>query len=755
MNKRRQRRASTAASSGAGDSPAPYQHPVPDPNQLLDVLRSQGVPLTLPALAATLGITGDRQVVDLRRRLEALSTAGQLLVNRRGEYCLSDKLDVVPGTVTAHRDGFGFLVPDDGSDDVFLPVPEMRSVLDGDRIAVRVAGRGRGGRRAGTVVEILARSRESLVGRYHRDRDLGWVVESGRSPHRFIVTDRDRTGAEHGQLVKLEILEYPGPDHEARGRVAEVLGDPRDPRVLTDAAIEMFHIPSRWPERALEDARRIGSEVAAADKHGRTDLRDMRLVTIDGEDARDFDDAVYAEPLADGWRLVVAIADVSHYVTPGEAIDAEARRRGTSVYFPDRVVPMLPEELSNELCSLKPHVDRLCMVCDMRLDDRGTVTGSTFYRGVMHSHERLTYNIVDQYRRGEDGAKVPDAVKPVVDNLYGVYDGLRKAREKRGALDLDLPEIKIQLDSSGAIVGVASRLRNDAHRLIEECMIAANVEAARYLLRHKLTTLYRVHAGPEGDKLEDLRLLFQSLGIPIAETAGTKPKEINRVLQLIRDRPDFTMLATAVLRSMKQAVYHPANNGHFGLALNCYAHFTSPIRRYPDLLVHRGIGHLLDGGKPAAFPVDLPAAEHLGTITSVQERRADEATRYVEARCKCLFMLDQVGATLDGVVTGVTHFGLFVMLRGLLVDGLIHVTSLPSDYYHLESGGRGLKGERTGRAFRLGDDVRVRVVRVDPEEAKIDLTLDGGAENPPARRPAAKQGQGQGPGPESSRRRRR
>ncbi|MEQ1800295.1 MAG: ribonuclease R [Gammaproteobacteria bacterium] len=752
MRKRRGRRASPAVSSGPGESTAPYRHPVPDPNALLDVLRQQGVPLTLSALATSLGLSGEKQVADLRRRLEALRTAGQLLVNRRGEYCLSDKLDVVPGTVSSHRDGFGFLVPDDGSDDVYLPVPEMRSVLDGDRVAVRVAGRGRGGRRAGTVVEILARSRENLVGRYHRDRDLGWVVESGRSPHRFIVTDRDRGGAEHGQLVKLEILEYPGPEHEARGRVSEVLGDPRDPRVLTDAAIEMFHIPSRWPERALGDAHQIGSEVAAADKRGRTDLRDMPLVTIDGEDARDFDDAVFAEPLPDGWRLVVAIADVSHYVRSGEAIDAEARRRGTSVYFPDRVVPMLPEQLSNELCSLKPAVDRLCMVCDMRIDQGGNVTGSTFYRGVMHSRARLTYNAVDQFQRGEAGSRVPDAVKPVIGNLYGVYAGLRQARERRGALDLDLPEVKIQLDAAGAIVGVTSRLRNDAHRLIEECMIAANVEAARYLRRHKLTTLYRVHAGPEGDKLEELRLLFQSLGIPIADTAGTKPKEINRVLKQISDRPDFPMLATAVLRSMKQAVYQPANNGHFGLALNCYAHFTSPIRRYPDLLVHRGIGHLLDGGKPAAFAVDVPAAEQLGTITSVQERRADEATRYVEARCKCLFMQDQVGATLDGVITGVTHFGLFVMLRDLLVDGLIHVTSLPSDYYHMEAGGRGLKGERTGRAFRLGDDVRVRVVRVDPDEAKIDLTLDGGGDGQAGARPPARQ---KGSGPERSRRRRR
>jgi ribonuclease R len=729
MNRRRQRRPSTDPAP-AGDSNSRYRHPVPEPNDLLQLLRQQGVPQTLQGLAAALDLRAERQVADLRRRLETLRTAGQVLVNRRGEYCLADKLDVLPGTVTAHRDGFGFLVPDDGSDDVYLPVGEMRSVLDGDRVAVRVAGRGRGGRRAGSVVEILARSRESLVGRYHRDGDLGWVVESGRSPHRFIVTERDRQGAEHGQLVKLQILAYPGPDHEARGRVAEVLGDPRQPRVLTDGAIEMYHIPARWPEPALQAARRLGAEVAAADKRGRTDLRDVPLVTIDGEDARDFDDAVYAEQREQGWRLVVAIADVSHYVQPGDPIDGEARRRGTSVYFPDRVVPMLPEELSNELCSLKPHVDRLCMVCDMQVNDRGSVTGSTFYRAVMHSRARLTYTQVDRYQRGEAGAHLPDAVRPVIASLYGVFAVLHKARGRRGALDLDLPEVKIRLDAAGEVTGVTSRLRNDVHRLIEECMIAANVEAARYLRRHKLTTLYRVHAGPEGEKLEELRLLFQGLGVPVADMAATKPGEINRALRQLADRPDFPMLATAVLRSMKQAVYQPANTGHFGLALSNYAHFTSPIRRYPDLVVHRGIGHLLDGGKPAAFPLDAPAAEQLGTLTSMQERRADEATRYVEGRCKCLFMEQHVGATLDGVVTGVTHFGLFVMLRDLLVDGLVHVTSLPSDYYHLEAGGRGLKGERTGRAFRLGDDLRVRVVRVDRDEARIDLALEGQSSPP-------------------------
>lgn len=712
--------------AGAAAAASAYSHPVPGPNELLALLRQKGVPMTLDALAASLGKPGKRELQTLRRRLDELKSGGQVHVNRAGEYCLSEKLDLVAGTVSAHRDGFGFLVPDSGSVDVYLSEAEMRSLLDGDRVAVRVSSHGRSGRCSGTVVEILARARDSVVGRYQREHGIGWVVGSGRSAHHFIVHDRNRSGAQPGQIVKLDIMEYPAPGREAQGKITRVLGEPSEPRVLTEAAIEMFNVPSVWPSAVTKAASHFGAEVSQSERAGRTDLSKLPLVTIDGEDARDFDDAVYAEPVGEGWRLIVAIADVSHYIRKSDAIDVEARRRGTSVYFPDRVVPMLPEALSNELCSLKPQVDRLCMVCEMQIDRRGGVTRTKFYRAVMHSHARLTYNQVDAMHRGADPAAYAHLrqLGPVIENLYGVYAALASARSRRGALDLDLPEVRIELDESGAISGVASRLRNDAHRLIEECMIAANVEAARYLGHHRIATLYRVHNGPEGDKLEDLRLLFQSLGVPMPDTARTRPREINRGLQALRDRPDFPMLATAVLRSMTQAVYQPVNNGHFGLALTAYAHFTSPIRRYPDLLVHRAIGHLVDGGKPGAFSYDGPAMEQLGKSTSMQERRADEATRYVDARCKCLFMQHRVGEVLDGVVTGVTHFGLFVMLRELFVDGLIHVSNLPNDYYHLEPGGLGLKGERTGRIFLLGQDLRVRVARVDPEEAKIDLALE-------------------------------
>jgi ribonuclease R len=718
------------------DAPSPYRHPVPEAPALLDALRRIGVPVTLAALAAEVAVAGERPLAALRRRLRGMAGDGQLLVNRRGEYCLPEKIAVVSGVVSAHRDGFGFLVPDDGGTDVYLSAAEMRDLMEGDRVAVRVTPGGRAGRRAGAVVEILARGRDSVVGHYRREHGVGYVVATGKAPVHFVVPDRFRGGAEPGDLVRLAITEYPAAAREAQGHVTRVLGNPADPRVLTDAAIETFNLPWQWSPRVESDAEAFGTGVVAADHAGRTDVRDLPLVTIDGEDARDFDDAVCALPDGQGgYRLVVAIADVSHYVQPGSAIDGEARRRGTSVYFPDRVVPMLPEVLSNGLCSLKPAVDRLCMVCDLRLDARGRVTGSRFYRAVMHSRARLTYTQVQAWR---DGAPVPVAVTALateLGHLYGAYALLAAARADRGALDLDLPETRVVVDATGRIRDIEPRYRCDAHRLIEECMIAANVEAGRFLRRHRLPTLFRVHAGPEERKFEDLRLMLQGLGFAVSDVARRKPGELNRILAELRSRPDFALLATAVLRSMSQAVYQPANAGHFGLALGCYTHFTSPIRRYPDLLVHRGIAHVLARAKPGAFPYDGPAMEQLGRSTSDQERRADEATRYVEARCKCLVLADRVGEEFDGIVSGVTAFGLFVTLRDIYADGLVHVTSLPSDYYHLEPGATRLVGERTRQAFGLGQELRVVVRRVDTDAARVDLELAGVGLPPPRRGP--------------------
>ncbi len=701
----------------------PYRHPVPEPARILAVLEKHGVPLSLDQLAEAVEVDVDKQRAALRRRLQKMAANGQLLINRRGEYCLLQKIDAVAGRVSAHPDGFGFVVPDDGSDDIYLPFQEMRPLLDGDRVAVRVAGGGRGGRRAGSLVDILERAKTTAVGRYERRHGVGYVIEAGRSPHQFLVPDHQRGSAKHGQLVKLQITEYPDRTRDAQGKIIRILGDATDSGIITEVAIEQFGLPWRWSDKVERAAAEWGKRVRPRDKEGRTDLRDTPLVTIDGADARDFDDAVFAEPDGDGWRLVVAIADVSHYVTPDSPLDHEARQRGTSTYFPDRVVPMLPEALSNGLCSLNPDVDRLSMVCDMRIGSNGKASRANFYRAVIRSAARLTYAEVDEFHRDRRGRPALSKLQEQIENLYGVYRVLAAARRRRGALDLDLPEVRIEMGDDGHVARVLPRHRTDAHRLIEECMIAANVQAAKFLRRKRLATLYRVHAGPGEEKFEELRLLLQGLGIKVPEQARNDPRHLNRAMREINKRPDAAQLSMAVLRSLSQAVYQPENIGHFGLGLQTYAHFTSPIRRYPDLLVHRGIGHVLAAERPGDFGYDIAAMEQEGRRCSDQERRADEAARYVEARLKAAYLLDHLGDTLPGTVTGVTHFGLFVTLDDLYVDGLVHVTSLGNDYFHVTDSGLRLSGERSGRSYGLGDTVMVTVQRVDTDEAKIDFAL--------------------------------
>lgn len=692
---------------------------------ILQVLEQQGVPLSFTALADLLEIKADKPRKALRRRLQSLVSGGQLLINRKAEYCLLEKIDAVTGIVSAHPDGYGFVLPGDGSPDVYLPFQEMRALLHGDRVAVRVGETARNGKRSGSVVEILERGKQFVVGEFHREHGVSYVIESGRIPHTFVVPAHQREGAQPGELVKIEITEYPSGHREGQGKVVRILGDPADPGMLTEVAIEQFELPTEWNAATRVAAKELGNRVRPADKQDRIDLRDIPLVTIDGADARDFDDAVYGERHGEGWRLIVAIADVSHYVRPSGPLDGEAHRRGTSVYFADRVIPMLPESLSNGLCSLKPRVDRLCMVCDMQITEQGKVTKSEFYRGVMRSAARLTYEEVDRIQREKLHSTKQKSFKfkSQINNLYGVFRSLNRARQRRGALDLDLPETVIRLDETGQIERIEQRVRNDAHRLIEECMIAANVEAARFLRKHRLATLFRVHAGPEPDRFDELRLMLQSLGISVAEQARTDPQHLNRVLQRLAERPDYAALAVAVLRSLSQAVYQPANIGHYGLGLGSYAHFTSPIRRYPDLLVHRGIGHILDRKKPGAFDYDASAMEQAGRVCSMLERRAEEATRHVDARLKCAYMQDRIGDVLPGVVTGVTHFGLFVTLDDLNVDGLVHVSSIGHDYYHCEAGGTRMTGERTGNSFGLGQAVMVKVLRVSIEEAKVDFEL--------------------------------
>jgi ribonuclease R len=704
---------------------AGYRHSVPGPGVIVQVLEKQGVPLAFGALAELLEVRDDKSRKALRRSLQQLVSGGQLLINRKAEYCLLEKIDAVTGIVSAHPDGYGFLMPGDGTPDVYLPFQEMRALLHGDRVAVRVGATMRNGKRAGSVVEILERGKKTVVGEYQREHGVSFVVESGRIPHTFVVPAHQRGGAKPGELVKIEITEYPSERREGQGKVVRILGDPTDPGMITQVAIEQFEIPTEWNAPALAAAQALGDRVRISDKNDRVDLRDLPLVTIDGADARDFDDAVYGERSGDGWRLIVAIADVSHYVCPDSPLDSEARRRGTSVYFADQVVPMLPESLSNGLCSLKPNVDRLCMVCDMHVTEQGKVTQSRFYRGIMRSAARLTYDEVDRLQREKTSPGKLKNFKFIsqINNLYGVFRSLERARQRRGALDLDLPEVVIQLNEAGRIERIVQRVRNDAHRLIEECMIAANVEAARFLIKHRLATLFRVHDGPDPDRFDELRLMLQTLGISVPVEARTDPQHLNRVLQRLAERPDYAALAIAVLRSLTQAVYQPANIGHFGLGLASYAHFTSPIRRYPDLLVHRGIGHILDNKKPGAFGYDVAAMEQAGQQCSMLERRAEEATRHVDARLKCAYIQDRVGEVLPGIVSGVTHFGLFVTLNDLNVDGLVHVSSIGHDYYHCEAGGTRMVGERTGASYGLGEAVTVRVMRVDIEQAKIDFEL--------------------------------
>jgi len=710
---------------GRSRSVSRNRHPVPEPRVIVQALENQGTPVGFETLAELLGVTGEQPQKALYRHLQRMAGNGLLLINRKGEYCLLGKIDGVTGVVSAHVDGFGFLIPDDGSTDVYLSYQEMRQLLNGDHVVARVSGTGRGGRPAGSIVEILERGKQTAVGTYQREHGIGYVVESGKSSQHFIVPDHHRAGAKAGQLVKLAITEYPSDRHEAQGKILSILGDPADPGMATELAIESFEIPTEWPAAASEAAASWGDRVRPGDKRQREDLRDLPLITIDGADARDYDDAVYAEPAGDDWRLVVAIADVSHYVRRGDALDTEAQRRGTSVYFADRVVPMLPESLSNGLCSLNPNVDRLCMVCDMQVSNQGKVKKSRFYKGVMRSAARLTYAEVDELQRGIGGSHKRKNFKLItqINNLYSIFRCLLAARRRRGALDLDLPEVLVELNDAGRVKKIAPRTRTDAHRLIEECMVAANVQAGKFIAGHRLPNLFRVHPGPKEDGFEELRVLLQQLGIKVTDQASTDPRHLNKILQAIARRPDYPILAVAVLRSLSLAVYQPKNVGHFGLGLSTYAHFTSPIRRYPDLLVHRGIAHILAGGKPGAFAYDLPAMEQAGKSTSMLERRAEKATRYVEARYKCAFMLDRVGNVLPGIVTGVTHFGLFVTLDDLYVEGLIHVTSLGNDYFHCEHGGLRMTGERTGMTFGLGDKLRVRVLRVNVDEAKLDFAL--------------------------------
>ena len=701
----------------------PYKHPIPGPNELIDFLQEAGKPVRADAILEAFGLRGQRMRTLLVDRLYAMVRAGKILENRRGEYCLTAKLDLVTGTVSGHKDGYGFVVRDDGEpDDVFLSAREMRSLFHGDRVAVRVSGMDRRGRAEGELVEVLDRGTQQLAGRFIRERGIGIVLpDNARIAHRILIPKSAWGGAKPGEVVVVEIVDYPTQVEQATGRIINVLGTPREKGIATEIAIHSHAIPYQWPRAVLNEVANYGKSVPSRAKQGRYDLRDVDLVTIDGADARDFDDAVFCEKDGSGWRLLVAIADVSHYVQIDSALDKEATRRGTSVYFPDRVIPMLPEVLSNGLCSLNPKVDRLCMVCEMRVNAQGKVTRAEFYEAVMRSKARLTYGEVGAFIEGRSVKSVPKALHGAIRELHTLYKALARARNRRGAIEIDLPQTKFRLNEGGEIDSIDVVPRNDAHRLIEECMIAANVEAAKFLKRHRVPGLYRVHARPDPDRFNDLRMYLTSLGLKVAHPEHVQPRDFTKIIRQTSSRADANAIMMAMLRSLTHAEYSPGNIGHFGLALDCYAHFTSPIRRYPDLLVHRAIRHIVSGGKPRRFHYGTAEMERLGSITSAHEKRAEDATRDVEAWLKCQYMEQHLGDEFDGVITGVTNFGVFVQIGELLVDGLVHVTSLTNDYYHHDPGTQSLVGERTGRSYRLGDAMRVQVSRVDLDTRRIDF----------------------------------
>ena len=709
-------------SKAAASKKKAYRHPIPDRNSLLEFFKAAGKPLKIEQIMEGHSLRGQRMRSLLEDRLYKMERAGLIIENRRREYCLVEKLDLVTGNVSAHKDGFGFLVRDDGGDDIFLSAREMRSLIDGDRAAIKIVGYDFRGRPEGKLIEVLERGVDEVAGSFIRERGIGLVIpDNPRISHRILIPPEETASARPGQLVVVRILDYPSEFEQATGRVIRIIGDPGDRGIATDIAIQSHSIPFEWPPAVRSAAQKMGREVPAEAKKGRIDLREVSLVTIDGEDARDFDDAVYCEPRGDGWTLLVAIADVAHYVSSGSEIDAEATRRGTSVYFPDRVVPMLPEVLSNGLCSLKPRVDRLCLVCEMKVAADGRVTGSRFYEAVMRSACRLTYTQVAMFLDKGNADGVPQELHDGLRHLHGLYRALVKTRERRGAIELDIPQVKIRLAEDGSVEDIVATDRNDAHKLIEECMIAANVEAAGFLKKHKIPGLFRVHDKPNEEKFDALRLYLTSLGLKVPHVHHVKPGQINRLVRQVADRPDSHAISMTLLRTLPHAEYSPDNIGHFGLALTAYAHFTSPIRRYPDLLVHRAIKHILAGGKPAKYRYDGTEMERLGNYCSAYERRAEEATRDVEARLKCQFMEDKLGQEFLAVITSVTHFGVFVQLDRFQVDGLIHVSSLHNDYYHHDAGTQRLIGERTGKEFRLGDELQVVLTRVDLEQRRMDF----------------------------------
>ena len=712
---------------------AKYDNPVPSREFILQIIRKQNSPMSKEEIFKTLAIVNEEQQEAMRRRLRAMENDGQLVFTKRKCYALPEKLDLLKGMVIGHREGFGFLQVEGKKEDFFIPNVQMQKVMHGDYVLAQANGFDRKGRPEVRIVRVLEANKKQIVGHFFLEQGIGYVVpDDSRITRDILIPDNARLGARMGQVVVVELHPRTAPFFQPIGKIIEVLGDNMAKGMEVEIAIRKHDIPHSFPSAVEKQLKKWAEDVPEEAKRGRVDLRGLPLVTIDGEDARDFDDAVFCQKQGKGWKLWVAIADVSYYVRPKSALDTEAYNRGNSVYFPNRVVPMLPEKLSNGLCSLNPQVDRLCMVCEMTISAKGKMTDYQFYEAVMNSHARLTYNKVAKILEKDTAlCERYASLVPHLQDLHDMYQALVKARQQRGAIEFETIESKFIFNALGRIERIEPVVRNDAHKIIEECMILANIASANFMEKHQEPALYRIHAVPGEEKLTAFRSFLAECGLSLSGGNKPTPTDYAQLLEQIKQRPDHELIQTMLLRSMSQAVYSADNIGHFGLALEEYAHFTSPIRRYPDLTLHRGIKYLLAKQKGSkrkttdtgGYHYPLEEMDVFGAHCSSTERRADDATREVADWLKCEYMQDHVGEEFDGVISSVTGFGFFVRLNDLFIDGLVHISGLANDYYLFDMPKQRLIGENSGMIFRLGDAVKVRVEAVSLEQKQIDFSL--------------------------------
>ena len=712
---------------------AKYDNPIPSREFILQIIREQNSPMSKEEIFAALGISEEEQQEAMRRRLRAMENDGQLVFTKRKCYALPEKLDLLKGMVIGHREGFGFLQVEGKKEDFFIPNVQMQKVMHGDYVLAQPNGFDRKGRPEVRIVRVLEANKKQIVGRFFLEQGIGYVVpDDSRITRDILIPDNARLGARMGQVVVVELHPRKVPFFQPIGKITEILGENMAKGMEVEIAIRKHDIPHVFPSAVEKQLKKWDEDVPEEAKRGRVDLRDLPLVTIDGEDARDFDDAVFCQKQGKGWKLWVAIADVSYYVRPKSALDTEAYNRGNSVYFPNRVVPMLPEKLSNGLCSLNPQVDRLCMVCEITLSAKGKMTDYRFYEAVMNSHARLTYNKVAKILEKDTAlCERYASLVPHLQDLHDMYQALVKARQQRGAIEFETIESKFIFNALGRIERIEPVVRNDAHKIIEECMILANIASANFMEKHQEPALYRIHAVPSEEKLTAFRSFLAECGLSLSGGNKPTPTDYAQLLEQIKPRPDHELIQTMLLRSMSQAVYSADNIGHFGLALEEYAHFTSPIRRYPDLTLHRGIKYLLAKQKGSkrkttdtgGYHYQLEEMDVFGAHCSSTERRADDATREVADWLKCEYMQDHVGEEFEGVISSVTGFGFFVRLNDLFIDGLVHISGLANDYYLFDMPKQRLIGENSGMIFRIGDAVKVRVEAVSLEQKQIDFSL--------------------------------